>query len=208
LPGGIDDAAGVAPAVVGVEQRLHEVEPVVVLDGRIDRLGRDPMARADVQVDAGALLLGRRDPDERQRVGIEAIRREARIARAARRHAARADHRDIGVAQPGRAHAAVQDRADLGARVRHLQAQLAEAREEAVEVVVEAEERALPDAGDVVGRVGAGEAPVEQRDLGVLRCDEGAVGERRGARVLVVGGSSIIGVPPSVTPQSGALHSE
>ena len=99
LPCGVDDAARVGAAVVGVEHRQHQVDPVVVLDRRVDRLGRDPHPLADVQVDARGLLLGRRDPDERQRVGVEAVGRQARIARAARRHAARADHRHVGVVE-------------------------------------------------------------------------------------------------------------
>ena len=71
-----------AETVVGVEEREDEVDPVVVLDRRIDRIGRDAQAAADVQVDAGLLLGRRRDPDEGQRVGVEAIGRQARVARA------------------------------------------------------------------------------------------------------------------------------
>ena len=65
----------------------------------------------------------------------------------------------------------MQDLAQLGARIGNGEAQGRQAGEEAVEVVVQAEERALPGAGDVVGGVGAREAPVEQRDL--------AFGQRR-----------------------------
>jgi hypothetical protein len=184
VAGRIDDAARVCTTVVGVEHRLHEVEPVVVLDRRIDRLGRDADAPADVQVDAGSLLLGRRDPDERHGVGVEAVGRQARVARARRRHAARADHRDVGIAQATGAHAAMQDLVHLGTRVRNRHAQLGDAGEEAVEVVLEAEERALPDAGDVVGRVRTRESPVEQRDLGFRQRLPVAVDEDRSALEL------------------------
>jgi hypothetical protein len=60
----------------------------------------------------------------------------------------------------------VQDLAQLGAAVGNREAHLLQAGEEAVDVVVQAEERALPGAGHVVGDVGAREAPVEHRDLG------------------------------------------
>ena len=157
---------------------------MVVLDRRIDRFGRDPDPLADVQVDALGLLLGRGDPDERQRVGVEAIGRQARIAGAARRHAAGADHRHVGIVEAAGAHAAVQDLPHLGAAVGDLHAQLVEAGEEPVEVVVETEERALPGADDVVGDVGAGEAPVEHRDLGLRQRLPVAVDEHRSALEL------------------------
>ena len=181
---GVDDAAGVGATVVGVEHREHQVHPVVVLDRRIDRFGRDPDPPADVQVDALGLLLGRGDPDEGQRVGVEAIGRQARIAGAARRHAAGADHRHVGIVEAAGADAAVQDLPHLGAAVGDLHAQLVEAGEEPVEVVVETEERALPGADDVVGDVRAGEAPVEHRDLGFRQRLPVAVDEHRSALEL------------------------
>src|SRR5690606_15304359 len=51
-------------------------------------------------------------------------------------------------------------------------------REEPVDVVVQAEERALPDARDVIGGVRPGEAPVEQRDLRIRERHQRTVGER------------------------------
>jgi hypothetical protein len=56
-----------------------------------------------------------------------------------------------------------------------VQPQRGEAGLEAVEVVVEAEEAALPHVGDVVGGVAVQEAPVEDRDLRVFGGDELAV---------------------------------
>ena len=54
----VDDAARVGAAVVGVEHRLHQVQPVVVLDRRVDRLGGDADAPADVKIDPGACFSG------------------------------------------------------------------------------------------------------------------------------------------------------
>ena len=62
------------------------------------------------------------------------------------------------------------------------QAQLLEAREEAVEVLVEPEELALPDRDDVVGRVRAQEAEVENRHACLGNRHEPAVDVRHACR--------------------------
>jgi hypothetical protein len=80
----------------------------------------------------------------------------------------------------------VQDLAHVGARVRDGHPQLGQAGEEAVKVVVEAEEGAVPGAGDVVGRVRAGKAPVEERDLAFGERPPVAVDEHRAAFELPV----------------------
>jgi hypothetical protein len=75
---------------------------------------------------------------------------------------------DVGVAQAGAAHALVHHLAHVLARHAGVQPQRGAAGLEAVEVVVEAEEPALPDMRHVVGGVRVQEAPVEDRDLRVL----------------------------------------
>ena len=63
-----------------------------------------------------------------------------------------------------------------------LQAELLEAREEAIEVLVEPEELALPDRHDVIGRVRAQEAEVENRHARLCDRDELAVDVRHACR--------------------------
>jgi len=167
----IDEQRSFASALVGLEQRLHHVEPMVVLDPRIDARRTDALHVADDEIDAAALLVGVGDPDERDREGHEVVSAAARVARARRGLAARTQHLDVGIAQARAAHAFMGDRAHLVARLAGVQAQSLQAGEEALEVVAEAEELALPHVRHVVGGVGMQESPVEDRDLRVLGGD-------------------------------------
>ena len=116
-----------------------------------------------MQIDAARAHLLVRDPDEGDGEGNEAVLAFARVAGALGRHAAGAEDLDIGVAQLAEAHEPHQDRDHLVAVVGDRHAAAREALLEAVEVMVEAEELAAPRVDHVVGDVGAGEAPVEDR---------------------------------------------
>jgi hypothetical protein len=69
-----------AAAFIGLEQAHHEVQPVVVLDARVDAAGGDARRRADDQVDAAALLVGVGNPHEGHREGHEGVGAGARVA--------------------------------------------------------------------------------------------------------------------------------
>jgi len=164
VPVGVEQDHRVAVALIGLELAAHEIAPVEVLHRRVDRAGRDALdAPRDDELQALRLLLGVRYPDVGDRVGVEAIADRARIALARQRHSTRRNHLDIGVAQPAAAHALEDDAPDLLAR-RWLQLQAQAAAFEAVEMIVEAEEPALPHRDDVVGAVRARKAHVEDRD--------------------------------------------
>ena len=155
-------------AVVGLEEPADEVAPLEVLDPRVDHLGRHaPRLARDDDVDARLLLLGPREPDVGDRVRVEARLQAARVALAARRHAAGHDRLDVRLAQPAAADDLGEDLDGLVTRQRRLQPDALAAALEAVEVVVEPEEAAAPDPDDVVGEVRADEAGVEDRDAGL-----------------------------------------
>ena len=138
------------------------------------------------EIDAAPPLVRIGDTDERDRERHEAVGARARVARAGRRAAARAKQLDVGVAQRGAGDAFVHHVAHALARDARVEAQRGEARLEAVEVGVEAEEPALPDVSDVVGRVRVQETPVEDRDRRRFRRDELAVDVRAAFHARIV----------------------
>src|SRR5512140_1400994 len=77
-----------------------------------------------------------------------------------------------GIAKPGAANTFVHHLAHHRSAQARVQPQRVQAGLEAGQVVVEAEEPALPDMRDVVGGVTVQEAPVEDRDLRILGGDE------------------------------------
>ncbi len=174
---GVDQHRRLAAAVVGLVEPADEIEPVVVLDGGVDRLGADALDRRDDEVQPRVAALRRQDPDERDREDGEAVLGGARVAVA--RDAARHQHLDERVAQARQRDAAVQG---LGDGVAVEGDRVEEARDgalEAVEVLLQAEERPVPDVHHVVRRVAAQEAPVQDRDGRLGHRHVAAVDERR-----------------------------
>jgi hypothetical protein len=175
MPCAIGQHHGLAAALVGLEQAHHEIEPVVVLDPWIHAARWNALRRADDQVDAALLLVGVGDPDERDGECHEAVRAGARITRTRRGPAACAQQLDIRVAQAGAAHALVHHLAHAVAADTRIEPQRRAAGFEAVEVVAQPEELALPHMRHVVRGVRMQEAPVEDGDLRVFGSDELAV---------------------------------
>jgi len=91
--------------VIGLEDTHRQVEPVEVLEARIERFRRDSPHRAHHHLQPVAALLVIGDPHEGLREGIEPVLAEPWVAGAGRRHTARAGHLHIGVAQSAPAHA-------------------------------------------------------------------------------------------------------
>ncbi len=178
VAGAVAEHHGLPAALVGLEQAADEVAPVEVLDPGVHRLRRNALDLADDEVQtARALLLGG-DPDERHGEGEEAVGARARVARAGGGNAARAAHLHVRLAQAAEAHALGQDLPHGFAGMRQRQVHGGGAALEALQVVLQPEELPAPDVHHVVGHVGAGEAPVRDRDAGLGDGHVGAVDER------------------------------
>src|SRR5262249_13378349 len=132
---------------------------------------------------AGLALSFIGDPDKRDRECVEGVRRVARVTTSWCWYPARTDHLDIRIPQAAMSYAIGEDACDFAPFIRKLETQPMHATEEAVDVVGEAEERTAPDVGDVVGRVRAQEAPVQDWDTGTLDWDVLAVDERYAGQV-------------------------
>ena len=163
----IDQHHGLAALVVGLHQRPVHVEPGEVLEVRVHRFRRDAGDVADHHVEAAFLDLGGRDPHVGNGVGMEAGLGEARVAAAQGRAAARQDGLDVGIANARAAHHRDQDLAHLSGGIGTFHAQARRRSHEALDMVVEAEERAFPGGDGVVAGVVAQESPIEDRDLGL-----------------------------------------
>ena len=168
---GIDQDRGVGAMIVGFEQRHHHVEPVIVLDRRVDRLGRDALLLADQQVQSLGPQFVIGNPDEGHHEGDKPVLALARIARTRCRYPARADDFDVTVAQTGQAHQVEHNFPNLIAVVGYRHPQFRHAGLETFDIFVDTKEPPLPGVGHVVGRIGMQKTPVHQRDLRVGDCD-------------------------------------
>ncbi len=151
-------------ALVGLEQRHGHVEPVEVLDARIDRLRRDALHGRYGEMQAAAALLLVGDPHEGLGERRELVRARARVAAALGRDAARARHLHVGILQAAAPDTGVQDGLHLIGAVRDRHAERRHGAPEALDVVVEAEEAAVPDMDHVIGGIGAHEAAIHNGD--------------------------------------------
>src|SRR5207244_11615777 len=102
----------------------------------------------DHEVRAGLLVRGLDDPDVGDRKGVEAIAEGARIAAALRRDTAREDHLHIRLPQPGTAHALHQNLPHLLPAQFRRHPVPGPTALKAVEMIVEAEELAVPNRDD------------------------------------------------------------
>ncbi len=138
-----------------------------VLDPGIDRIVGDAGRGGDDQMGAARLHLGRHHPDPGNRECGEVVAAVGRMSRLARPgRAAQAIHGDIGLAQARAADAFGQDRGDRGVVLWRIEPERAHRPPEAVDVIVEAEESAAPDADDVIGDVRPAIAPIGDRNGG------------------------------------------
>ena len=174
----VEDQRGLGAAVVGVVEAAHQIEPVIVLDRRVDRRRRNAHAVADGHVQPALHLLGVGDRAERNGKGHEAVDRLARVAAERRRGAARAQHLDIGGAVAGQRHAVGRISATPSRSNGMVMRSFSRPPKKRSRCRFEAEEAAVPDMHGVVGGVGMQEAAVQHRDLGlrhrqVLAVDEG-----------------------------------
>ena len=149
--------------IVRGEQRLLEVEPVVVLDARVDGPARDSLGATDNEPEPTLALLRRGQPDVRDREAVHLVLASPDVTRTGRSKAPRRHDLDVCAREARAAHAVRQQARQPFPVDRQAQPQLLDAPEEAVEVPVQAEELAVPHRNDVVGRIGAQEAEVEDR---------------------------------------------
>ena len=164
--------------VVGLEQRPDEVEATEVLHSRIHRLGRDTDGLGDDDVAPGLQFVLRDDRVKRHRPGNEAVPARAQVPVCRLGRAAGGDHRDHGLGQPGPRHAAVQHLGDAVAVVAQgIVAALGERALPTLQVIVEAEEPALPHVDHVVAHVGELEPHVRDRQAKLGKGHERAVHE-------------------------------
>src|SRR5699024_1117216 len=161
-----------AAPVVRFEQTARQVAPVEVLHGRIDRSRRDA---ASGPYDHGIHALGVievHDPHVRDRVRVEPVLVRARVARSGGWNASRTHHLDVRLAQARNSDQAAEQRGDLTAVEWHGQAQTFTTAQEAIEMVIEPEEGAVPHADDVIRDVRSSETRVEDRNARVLDRDD------------------------------------
>src|SRR3712207_3413838 len=105
-PGSLDDVLlavdqdhRLPAAVVGLVEADLQIQPVIVLDGRVHRAGPYALHARDHGAQPPLLLPGVGDPDERHGEGEEVVLALARVARAGRRDAAGTDYLGVGLAQ-------------------------------------------------------------------------------------------------------------
>ena len=171
---GEDDV--VEPLILGGEQTLGEVAPVVVLGARVDAVVGDAVdVVGQEEFGAGLGHFGFQDMHVRHAPGVEVVGAFAGVAAAGDDGgAAGGDEGAVGGAQAGAGDHVVQGCFDLGAGEAHVHPAGLHRVFEPVEIVGEAEEAALPDRHDVIGDVGMGEGPVSDADGGLGDGDNGA----------------------------------
>ena len=172
----VEQNAVLGPPILRFEQAAGQVAPVKVLHSRVDRCVRNAGRARDREMRAAGLDIGRDHPNPGNRERGNVIAAVRRVTGAAGpRRAAQAIHRHIGLAQAGAADAFRQNGPDPIILLRRVEAECPHRRPEPADVVVEPEERALPDADDVVGDVGTPVAPVEDRDRRLADRHEAAI---------------------------------
>ena len=147
-----------------LEQGTRQVAPLVVLDGLVERGHGHTPGRGDDQVDAGLLVFGPGDPDERDGIGIEPVAAIERVALARRQGSAGRGDVDVKVLETGERREPMQYVRHVVRAVAQVEPHLVAAFAKPLQMHVQPEEPAIPDMNHVIGRVGPGEAEIEQRN--------------------------------------------
>lgn len=169
---GIDEHLGIGAAVEGFHQPQRQIQPMKVLDPRVQGGRRDSLPLADQEIQALGELFLAGDRHIGHREGIEAVVTQPGIAAAAGGgKPARHHHLHIGVPEPTPPDAFQQDLPHLVATIGGDQTQGRGIPVEAGQMILDPERDALPDMEHVVGRVGTNEAAIHHWDPGLSQRD-------------------------------------